>query len=155
MDYKRIKDLLDKYFEGNTSIAEENELRAFFSGKADIPSDLEYAKAIFSFINEEKSKQQKKTISFEKSNTKLFYYISGIAASILIAVMLNFVNTEAENEIVYAYINGKPITDKNIAAEYSKQALLAVSQNLEQGTKNINYLSKFHKIETQIKNTQK
>lgn len=39
MDYKYIKQLLDRYFEGETSLEEEEILRAFFS-QTDVPADL-------------------------------------------------------------------------------------------------------------------
>ncbi len=154
MDYKRIKDLLDQYFEGNTSVAEETELREFFNNEEQIPAELEYGRALFSFLKEEKIITHKKAINSKKPRYRVLLYISGIAASLFLGIFLTFMNTEPENEIIYAYINGKPITDKNIAAKYSKQALLAVSQNLDHGTKNLDYLSKLNKIETLIKNKQ-
>ena len=154
MDYKHIKDLLDQYFEGNTSVAKEQELREFFNNEKHIPTELEYGKALFSFIKDEKLITHKKSIRFKKPTPKMLYYISGIAASLFLGIFLTVMNTGPKNEIIYAYINGKPITDKNIAAKYSKQALLAVSQNLDHGTKNLNYLSKLNQIETLIKNNQ-
>lgn len=46
MDYKYIKQLLDRYFEGETSLEEEEILRAFFS-QTDVPADLRRYRDLF------------------------------------------------------------------------------------------------------------
>ncbi len=46
MDYKRIEQLLERYWNCETSVEEENELRAFFSDN-DIPETLRSYKDIF------------------------------------------------------------------------------------------------------------
>ncbi|WP_073080298.1 hypothetical protein [Chitinophaga jiangningensis] len=51
MDYKAISALLEKYWEGETSLAEEAELKAFFSEPpADLPEDLVEAAPLFQYI---------------------------------------------------------------------------------------------------------
>ena len=157
MDYNKIKILIDKYFDGETSISEENELKDFFSSSKNIPSDLLYAKEIFSFFEieakQEFTEEFKKTKSVKRN---LLLYVSGIAASLFIALFLIFSNIKnEENKIIYAYINGKPITDKKIAEKYTKQILFAVSQNLDKGTKNLNQLNQLNKIEMLIKKEEK
>ena len=153
MDYNNIKQLLDKYFEGNTSIQEEFKLKNFFSSEGDIPHDLLYAKALFTHLKNERelvcNKQLTKPVA-----RKIIYTVSGIAASLFLAMFLLFSYQKQDDKIIYAYINGKAITDKNIAERYTKQVLLAVSQNLEKGTKNLDYLNKLNKVELLIKNNE-
>jgi len=151
MDYNRIEELLDKYFEGGTSVSEENELKAFFSSDNKIPENLLYAKKIFGFFKEEKSTIYTQKSTKNKINKIRLSYISGIAASILIAMFFVFSNVKKDDKIIYAYINGKAITDKNIAEKYTKQALLSISQNLDKGTKNLSQLNQLNKVEMLIK----
>ena len=151
MDYNRIEELLDKYFDGNTSVSEENELKLFFTSNNNIPDNLLYAKNIFGFFKEEKSVVFPKKIKEKPVKKIRLSYISGIAASIFIAMFLIFSNVKKEDKIIYAYVNGKAITDKKIAEEYTRQALLAVSQNLDKGTKNLNQLNQLNKVEMLIK----
>ena len=151
MDYKKIEKLLDKYFEGNTSILEENELKDFFKN-SEIPEKFMYAKALFNFYVDENSiKSQQMSSKTKHKRRNLFLYISGIAASILIALFFVFSVQTTENKVIYAYYNGKPIRDKVLAEKYTKQALLAVSQNLDKGTKHLNQLTQLNKIEMLIK----
>ncbi|MBE9468666.1 MAG: hypothetical protein IMY72_10175 [Bacteroidetes bacterium] len=152
MDFKRIENLLNKYFEAETSIAEENELRIFFSNNKDIPENLIFAKSIFKAFNEEKSIKFHKKIHLPKRNIKRYIYITGIAASLIISMFVIFPKMDTKrNKIIYAYYNGQAITDKAIAEKYTKQALFAVAQNFNNGTKNLNKLSQFNKSELLIK----
>lgn len=53
MDYKYINQLLERYWACETSLEEENILRAFFSQK-DIPADLLKYQDLFAYVQEEK-----------------------------------------------------------------------------------------------------
>lgn len=56
MDYKYIEQLLERYWEGSTSLEEESILRAFFS-QENIPTDLLPYRPIFTFQAEEKGSE--------------------------------------------------------------------------------------------------
>ncbi len=47
MDFKYIEALLDRYWEGETSLQEEEELRFFFTGHNDLPVHLKKYKSLF------------------------------------------------------------------------------------------------------------
>ena len=53
MDYKYINQLLNKYWEGATTLEEENILRSFFSQK-DVPGSLIQFRALFVYEQEDK-----------------------------------------------------------------------------------------------------
>lgn len=53
MDYNKIKELLDKYFEGETSLEEEALLEVYF-GQSDIAEDLQKYQPLFQYLGEEK-----------------------------------------------------------------------------------------------------
>ncbi|MCE6984063.1 pyruvate ferredoxin oxidoreductase, partial [Pseudomonas frederiksbergensis] len=52
MDYKYINQLLERYWRCETSLEEEDILRAFFS-QADIPADLKRYQPLFAYQREE------------------------------------------------------------------------------------------------------
>lgn len=56
MDYRTISHLLEKYFEGNTSLEEENTLGTYFKGENIHPGLVEY-KSLFAFFETEKELQ--------------------------------------------------------------------------------------------------
>lgn len=54
MDYKKIQSLLDKYMEGESSIAEEKQLKQYFQNAKDIHPDFAYAQGMFGHFVESK-----------------------------------------------------------------------------------------------------
>ncbi len=54
MDYDHIQTLLNKYFEGNSSVSEEQELKTYFQG-AEIDPELEALRTLFVWQVEEQS----------------------------------------------------------------------------------------------------
>jgi len=56
MDYKMIKALLDKYFEGETSLQEETQLQQYFRGK-DIHPSLQSYQPMFQLFDEERERK--------------------------------------------------------------------------------------------------
>jgi hypothetical protein len=54
MDYNKIKILLDKYFEGETSLEEEALLETYF-GQPDIATELQKYQPLFRYLEEEKT----------------------------------------------------------------------------------------------------
>jgi hypothetical protein len=147
MNIRPINQLIDKYFDGNTSIAEERQLRNFFL-KEDVPGNLLPLKDYFVYLNTEKNTDKlddnfDAKILDEISNgkrkelstyRKLYVYIaSGVAACVLIVIgLFNFIGPGInQNDIETAYAQ-------------TQKALIFVSSKLNQGmdkTKNMGKLN--------------
>ena len=82
-----IEELLNKYFEGETSCEEERELRHFFT-QGIVPEHLKEYSPLFAFL--EKENRQAKTTDTEpatkqrKLRRHAIYTLSGIAAGLLL-----------------------------------------------------------------------
>lgn len=60
MEFNKIEDILEKYFQGETSIAEEKELKDYFSSP-NVAQHLEQYKPMFGYfshVKEQKSTQE-------------------------------------------------------------------------------------------------
>lgn len=153
MDYKEVIKLVDKFFEGETSLKEEKLLKDFFENSKDIPSDLLYAKDLFNHM----IKESKETVDTpvvrkdRKIGPRRILTLSGIAAGIIILIGLVFFTRNTNQETVYAYYNGEPITDQEQAYKETYKAINLLSKNLNRGTADLSYLNKINKIETLIK----
>ncbi|MGK4567441.1 hypothetical protein [Flavobacterium sp. 3HN19-14] len=68
MESDKIEILLERYFEGETSIAEEKELKAYFASP-DVAQHLEQYKPMFGFFAaaKEQKPQQKLTIPTDRT----------------------------------------------------------------------------------------
>lgn len=105
-----IDKLLDKYFEGETSLQEEKVLRSYFLGTK-IEERHKVFKPMFNFFSEEKNET-----STQKRHTYPVRMWIGIAASILLLAgiwSLFSLPVEKENKSL-VYVNGKEITDAKI-----------------------------------------
>ncbi|MFK7981953.1 MAG: hypothetical protein AB8G86_18380 [Saprospiraceae bacterium] len=143
MNYKA---LLEKYWAGETSIAEEKALKAYFNS-SEVTTELLRYVPLFTYYES----SQKKTLNPSVKNLLLAknkrvgkpiirtkkYLIRSIAAAILVAIMatIGFQKTQVPSkaERVAAYWVNKEIKDPKEAFLKTKAALLLVSKKLNNG----------------------
>jgi hypothetical protein len=126
-----IEELLNKYFEGETSCEEERELRHFFT-QGIVPEHLKEYSPLFAFL--EKENRQAKTTDTEPATKQrrlrrhAIYTLSGIAAGLLlllgIAGIHRHLNAMPDS---YVIIDGKCYTDENLVREQAMAAFRNVS----------------------------
>jgi hypothetical protein len=157
MDSKRIEELLDKYWSCETSLEEEQELRAYFRG-TDIPGQWKETATLFRYFDENKKKAIH-DVSFDNrvlekvkpapagKMTRLLYNSMRIAAGVsvlLVAIWLvrNEVRQSTPQEVVDTY------DDPKLAFEETKKALMMISKSFgtaEEKAKNINLFNEAQK----------
>ena len=158
MDLKIIEDLLEKYYEGATTVEEEKTLQIFFESD-EVPDHLKAAQTNFRFFagasednlgEEFDAELIKKLVPVSpKMGIRRALPVklaSGIAAAILLAMGINFyLNTE--NHIKTP---AKPAPDKNalIAYAQAREALLKISNSLNKGNSEVARISKINEIES-------
>lgn len=146
MDWKEIKRLLDQYFEGNTSLKDDQRIRKALQ-RDDCPSELKAEMEMMNFFSEAKEIQTPKFdygfIKKEKTNRfRISPYWTGIAASFaLIAIFFfNQNKFQCEHGEVLAIINNERICDQELAKQQADKALALIAQKLNAGTEELNYL---------------
>lgn len=106
---KDIDKLLEKYFEGETSLQEESTLRNYFR-QPNVEERHKVYASMFNFFSEER-----KEVAIEKKKKKIPLYMwVSIAASLLLIVCVKTVhNATIENDVTktIVYIDGKKVTD--------------------------------------------
>lgn len=155
MNTTEVKILLDKYYDGETSLDEEKFLKAYFESEQVDPSLREHA-AMFSFIRSEAGVkagdglEEKITDGLSASTSIPFYrhgrfwvYVSGIAASILFLLTLVFetrINQDHKDTL-----DGTAYTreDARKAYDQTRIALAYVSEKYVAGTEPLGEISKF------------
>jgi hypothetical protein len=156
MNTREVELLLEKYFEGQTSVAEEQSLKEFFNG-GPVPDHLEEYRPLFLYFKEEETivlddsfdekvlarMQEPKVIPMVAVNTRRRYAI-GIAASILLLIGVVFaLRYEMFNR------NGKNLysasPENELAFVQAQEALLMVSANLNTGLDEMQHLEAFDK----------
>ncbi|MDR3235467.1 MAG: hypothetical protein LBT48_01915 [Prevotellaceae bacterium] len=124
-----IGELIDKYFEGLTSLEEEQELRDYFQ-QENVPEAYGVYKSIFQyFTSERRQEKQKITVTAPKKMRILLRWTSLAAACLLLFFCLwSFLHTEntLPNTSV-AYIDGKKCTDMELIQQEASRSLANVS----------------------------
>jgi len=127
-DNKYIDQLLEKYFEGATSLHEENSLRQYFAQNTIAERHSEY-KELFNFFTLERKKKK------SDSNVRRLILRTAVAASLVLVagVLFEFITTEDTENKSLVYIDGKYINDNDIL---NRQAMISI-RNISSGNENI------------------
>jgi len=152
-DIKQIDELIEKYYNGETTLEEERKLQWFFQTQQ-VPERLKAEAEMFRYYylrkNEESAtglneklgelidQQSKKRMVF--GSARSFYWISGVAASILVLVGLWIGLTTDLFRNRQAYQD--TFDDPQLAYLETKRILYMVSDKLNQGTRNLQNLNK-------------
>jgi hypothetical protein len=136
MNTREIEILLDKYFEGESTLADEKALKEFFNS-GNVPGHLKEYTGIFGYFEIEKL--EKIYPDFEEKildrlsdhqipfyqNRRFWYYFTGIAASLLFVFTILYESNFIENRYTQQ--------EKQLAYNQTKQALAYVSGKINQG----------------------
>jgi hypothetical protein len=168
MDSNKIEALLARYWECETSLEEENELREYFS-QPDIPLQFREAAALFTYFGEQRNKQVKdptfertvveviQTTTPKKSMVvRMLYNVSKIAAGLIVVVVATYyirseIRKTTPQEMVDTY------SDPKLAFEETKKALMMISKSfghVEEEAKKINLLNEAKEEIQKEKDTQ-
>tara|TARA_R110002049_G_scaffold68949_2_gene178617 strand:+ start:1675 stop:2112 length:438 start_codon:yes stop_codon:yes gene_type:complete len=143
MELAKIEALLDAYFEGNTSLAEETTLRAYFNSEGVAPH-LEAYRSMFVGFETAKAEVSERDLKLptnaSKSNRAWWY---SIAASLVIAISVG------------GYIFNQPSLsqeekDALAAFQQSKEAMLLLSSNFNKGTEQLTFINEITETKNKI-----
>lgn len=140
MELKLVEQLLEKYFQGETTIAEEKQLKAYFSSN-DVAPNLAKYQSLFGYFETQRGTQfeQKLPLQPRKQNTVKWI---GIAASFVLLfglATLYFYPSEPKHEDLGTYDN----PEEAFAA--TQKALLMVSEQVNIGMESVVYLEEYEK----------
>ena len=149
MEPFKIDLLLEKYFEAETSIAEENDLRTFFSSQ-EVPEHLQQYQSIFGYfeITKEQKFEQKTQPQRKKRSVKWL----SIAASIVIMLGVG----------IFSYNNLKTFPNQDLgdfktpeaAFEATQKALLMLSENVNVGVSGATHMQEFNNVKDKVFKTE-
>ena len=137
MELVRIEQLLERYFEGTTSLSEENELREYFAG-AHVAPQLQSYIPIFSGFTIAQEETSSRTVELPLENQSNRFFNWSIAASFVLLFGIFG---------VWYFNSDSGLTDEEqealMAYNEAKETLLLLSENLNKGTSQIQHLQAF------------
>ncbi|MBP8965921.1 MAG: hypothetical protein KBG33_00835 [Paludibacteraceae bacterium] len=133
---KEIDDLLNKYFEGKTTLEEENYLKSYFRNE-EIQPEHEVYKTLF-HVFDEKAKEKIPQPVDEKNaqpNVKRFWKLTAVITGIAAAFLMIIWVMPIEKNQDFAIVNGEKIENTQFAQNYALEKLNNVSYKLETNLK--------------------
>lgn len=169
MDSNRIEALLNKYWNCETSLEEEQQLRAYFREHHDIPEAWKETAALFQYFDEQQHKSLN-DVSFEGQVlshvreprrgkvVSLVYNSMRIAAGVAVLVMaVWFVRNELRDPATTAS-NDTPaelkdtFDDPQLAFEETKKALKMISKSFGQAEDQAKKINLFNEAQQEVQN---
>ena len=137
MELDRIEQLLEKYFEGETTLAEEKVLKKYFV-EGDVAPHLESYTPLFNAFAEAKEEKFTGEINLPKERPLLRWIPLAAGFAIVIGVFFTYNGSKTQHD----YGTYK---DPEIAALKAKQTLYMVSSFIDEGTEQLEVLGEFQK----------
>jgi len=139
MELHKIKQQLDKYFEGQTSLQEEKELKHYFSSP-NVASELLPYRNTFVYFSQEKTTQSSKKFVLPKaSNSKKWF---SIAASVVVLLSIRFFMQQTEDLGTFE--------NPEIAFIETQRSLRLIAENLNRGKEKVYLLQEYENTKSKI-----
>lgn len=135
MGLNNIEKLLDKYFDGETSLQEENTLKTYFA-KSNVPEHLQQYQAMFAYFAQNKKETAPENIQVKSKKTTWFGSWAAKAAVVLLLLAIGY-------SIYPKRVSDAEKKEAQIAFLETQKALKLISQNLNKGNYAVNYLNEF------------
>ena len=146
MELSKIEYLIEKYFEAETSIADEKVLREYFTS-TNVAQHLKQYESVFGYFNQAKNEQFKATIPLQtkKRSVKWLSIAATVTVLFTIAtvVMLNKSTPKVSGKLG-SYDNPE------IAMQETKKALNLLSDNLNTGIESVAYINEYQTSKKRI-----
>ena len=147
MALDRIENLINKYFEGETSIVEENELKDYFSS-TDVAQHLKQYQTIFGYFSQAKEQQFTQEIPLQTKKRNVVLWLS-IAASVVVMLgvgTMMYFNNDKEEQFVAC----TPEDNPELALQQTEKALALVSEHLNTGIESVSYINEYEQSKNRI-----
>ncbi|WP_035678454.1 hypothetical protein [Flavobacterium limnosediminis] len=141
MELHTIEKLVEKYFSGETSIAEEKQLKEYFSSP-DVAPHLEQYRAIFGYFKQAKQEQFTKTVPLQPRKRSYVAWISVAASVAVLSGTLYFMNQLSEQPNLNQDLG--TFESPEVAFQETQKALQMVSENVNEGVKSIDYINEYN-----------
>jgi len=140
MDWSRIEELIDKYFDGQTTLKEQAELREAFN-RQDCPEQFKVEAQLMNFFTKESTLSSDRLQYVLEPNKKqnllqvFMYRYGGVAAAVAVFFLFFYNNKNVcDNQPILAVINNQKICDEAVAKQHVEEALHLISLKMNQST---------------------
>lgn len=143
----KIKKLLNKYLEGETSLKEEGILSDYFNNQTVRPEWMTY-KDLFTYFEDSKETVPQKSFTVPAAKTSKFDFFQKYAAVAMILLIGTMFYTQQQNTRDLGTYD-----DPQLALQETKKVFNLISYHINSSTNDIKYLNTLEETKTKYINT--
>lgn len=149
MEWNKIEALLERYFEGLTTLEEEQALKTFFQG-TNVPPHLESYRSLFGYFAQAKQERMTPPIQLKSRRNVFIGWL--VAASVVVMLGIGFMTWNAPSDAPQALAQTELGTYDSPEEAYAatQEALAMVSGHLNTGIESMGYLKEYENSKNQI-----
>lgn len=150
MELNKIEDILEKYFQGETSIAEENQLKEYFSSP-NVAQHLEQYKPMFGYFSQAKEQKSTYEIPLQSKKRNVAWLSIAASAVVLLGIGTYFLMSEQKEATAVASQTELGTYDNpEEALKATQKALALLSNNVNVGIESVQYINEFEQSKNKI-----
>lgn len=150
MESDRIEIILEKYFQGESTIAEENELKNYFSS-SNVAQHLEQYKPIFGYFSQVKEQRLTQEIPLQTKKRNVAWLSIAASAVLLLGIGSYFYLNNTNNTTpVVAKSDLGTYDSPEEALVATQKALAMVSHNVNTGIESVQYIKEYEQSKNLI-----
>ena len=149
MEFNKIEDILDKYFQGETSIAEEKELKDYFSSP-NVAQHLEQYKPMFGYFSQVKEQKSTQEIPLKTNKRNVAWLSIAASAVVLLGVGTYFYVSQKNTAPAVAQTELGTYDDPEEALAATQKALALLSTKVNVGIGSVQYIKQYEESKNKI-----
>jgi len=149
MELNRIENIIEKYFQGETTIAEEKELKEYFSSP-DVAQHLEQYKPMFGYFSQVKEQKSMQEIPLQSKKRNVAWLSIAASVVFLLGIGTFMYVSEKNTSPVVAQSELGTYDNPEEALAATQKALAMLSNNVNVGIESVQYIQEYEQSKNKI-----
>ena len=146
MALDKIEKLLEKYFEANTTIAEERDLKDYFASP-NVAQHLEQYRILFGYAVQARQEQFTAEILLKTRRSNRVVWLS-VAASVVVLISVGLFTFNSYNQPESNDLG--TYDDPEVAYKETQKALAMISESVNKGIGSMSYINEYEQSKNRI-----
>lgn len=149
MESDKIEILLEKYFQGETTIAEENQLKEYFSS-SNVAQHLGQYQPMFGYFSQVKEQKSTQKIPLQTKKQNVAWLSIAASAVFLLGIGTFFYMSEKNKASIAAQTELGTYDDPQKALAETQKALALLSNKVNVGIESVHYIKEYEQTKNKI-----
>ncbi|MET0944390.1 MAG: hypothetical protein ABWY22_03180 [Flavobacterium sp.] len=149
MESDKIENILEKYFQGETTIAEEKELKEYFSSP-NVAQHLEQYKPMFGYFSQVKQQKTTQEIPLQTKKRNVAWLSIAASAVVLLGIGTFYFASQKTTTQTVAQSELGTYDNPEEALAATQKALALLSNNVNVGIESVQYIQEYEQSKDKI-----